>query len=261
MVTAPVKWYGGKNFLAKRIIEHFPKHRIYLEPFGGAAAVLLKKQPSEIEIYNDLDLRITRLFRVLRTRGKVFQRTVELIPYSQVEFEATATYPKRATDVEKAICDYVRFRQSFGGLGKNWSYSRTVSHGGMAGQVHAWWTAIVALPEIIDRLKKVQITCQPACEFIKRFDHEDALIYCDPPYVHAARSGKNEYEHEMTDQDHRQLAQTLRKCKAKVVLSGYPSDLYDELYGDWRCVSFNVPVHVTQSKEKPRRTECLWLNY
>jgi len=261
MVRSPVKWFGGKHFLAKRIIKQFPKHRIYLEPFGGAASVLLKKQPSEIEIYNDLDERITRLFRVLRNQGNALTRRVALIPYSQVEFASAKQYRNCTTDLDKAVCDFVLFRQSFGGLGKHWSYTKQRSRGEMAEQVYSWWNAINNLPEIISRLKRVQITCQPACEFIERFDHEDALIFCDPPYLHASRSANNDYQFEMTDQDHEQLAKVLKRCKAKVVLCGYPSKLYEKLYRGWRCVSFNVPVHTPRAKKKPRRQECLWMNY
>ncbi len=155
MIRPPVKWHGGKRYLAKRIIEHFPKHRIYLEPFGGAASVLLNKPPCEVETYNDLDLRITRLFRVLRDQGSEFVRRVRFIPYSQPEFDAAADYPDGAIDLDMAICDFVRWRQSFGGKGKSFSYTIGRARGGMAGDVNAWWTAIDQLPEIIERLRRV----------------------------------------------------------------------------------------------------------
>src|SRR5947209_10614539 len=118
LIRPPVKWHGGKRYLAKRIIAHFPPHRIYLEPFGGGASVLLNKPPVEVETYNDLDLRITRLFRALRDHGEEFVAKVQLIPYSQVEFEDAGTYPERPTEMEMAIFDFVRWRQSFGGKGK-----------------------------------------------------------------------------------------------------------------------------------------------
>lgn len=130
----------------------------------------------------------------------------------------------------------------------------------MAGQVNAWLTAVDALPEITERLKRVQILCEPAGTAIKRVDHEDALIYCDPPYLHATRTVKKAYACEMTDEDHRELARTLRQCKAKVILSGYPSELYEELYRDWRCVGFDVAAHSARVT-KPRRRECLWMNW
>ena len=113
-LRSPVKWHGGKHYLASRIIELFPEHRVYLEPFGGGASVLLNKQPVEIETYNDLDARITRLFRVLREQGDAFITAAALIPYSQAEFEDCSEYPPEATELQKALCDFVRWRQSAG---------------------------------------------------------------------------------------------------------------------------------------------------
>ncbi len=262
-IRPPVKWHGGKHYLAKRIIAHFPPHRVYLEPFGGAASVLLNKPPCEIETYNDLDPRITRLFRVLRNRGEDFARRVELIPYSQIEFEKASEYPEDATSLDKAVCDFIRWRQSFGGQGKSFSYTTGRARGGMAGDVNAWWSAIEHLPEIINRFRRVQIIRQSAFDAIPRFDHPEGLIYCDPPYVHATRSAgaRDVYAVEMTDADHKRLSRVLHKCKAKVVLSGYPSSLYDRLYGDWRRKSFDIANHSAGGRKKARKEECLWMNF
>lgn len=262
-IRPPVKWYGGKHYLAGRIIAQFPKHRIYLEPFGGGASVLLNKLPAEVETYNDLDLRITRLFRVLRDRGREFAERVCLVPYSQVEFQDAADYPAGADDLEKAVCDFIRWRQSFGGQGRSWSCTTRRSRGGMAGDVNAWWTAIEGLPRIIERLKRVQIICQPAEAAIRRFDDPEGLIYCDPPYVHSTRS-KNAidmYGIEMSDEEHRELANVLQSCQSRVVLSGYSSDLYDKLYVGWRRVEFDIANHAAGGRRKARRRECLWMNF
>jgi DNA adenine methylase len=249
--------------LAQRIIRHFPKHRVYLEPFGGGASVLLNKPPAEVETYNDIDLRITRLFRVLRDQGEEFVRRARFTPYSQVEFEAAATYPPDATDLDKAIRDFVRWRQSFGGKGEDWSYTTGRARGGMAGDVNGWWSAIELLPQIIDRIRRVQIICQSAFDAIPRFDHPEGLIYCDPPYVHSTRDKRSRdvYHAEMSDDDHRRLGQLLRRCKAKVVVSGYPSPLYDEIYRGWRVVTFEIANHAAGGRRKQRQTECIWMNY
>lgn len=257
----PLKWYGGKYYLANWIIEHFPEHRIYLEPFGGGASVLLNKAPVDVETYNDIDLRLTRFFRCLRDHGEEFVRKVSLILYSQVEFEAASEYPIGATHIEMAILDFVRWRQSFAGKGQSWSYTTKRARGGMAGDVNAWWTAIDQLPEIIDRLRRVQITCQSAFDVIPRFDHEETLIYCDPPYVHDTRcqQSTNVYQTEMQDEDHRRLAALLVKCKSAVVLSGYDSPLYDELYSGWQKVTKSIANHAAGGNQKARETECLWI--
>ncbi len=259
----PVKWHGGKRYLAKRIIEHFPLHRIYLEPFGGGASVLLNKPPVEVEVYNDLDLRISRLFRVLRDQGDQFVQRAQLTLYSQVEFQDAGTYPDNASELDMALCDFTRWRQSFGGQGQSWSYTTSRARGGMAGDVNAWWTAIDLLPEIIDRIRRVQILCQSAFDAIEKFDHPEALMYCDPPYVHSTReeNSRSIYHVEMNDDDHKRLAELLGKCKAKVIVSGYPSPLYNGLYKGWRVVSFDIANHSAGGKKKARETECLWLNF
>jgi len=262
-VRPPVKWHGGKRYLAERIISYFPAHRVYLEPFGGGASVLLNKTPVDVETYNDLDLRITRLFKVLRDNGEAFIQRVRFIPYSQVEFEQAASYPPNSSDLDMAICDFVRWRQSFGGKGDSWSYTTGRARGGMAGDVNAWWTAIDMLPQIIDRLRRVQIICQPAIEAISRFDHSEGLIYCDPPYVHQTRSkgATDIYGIEMTDDDHRQLAKALNSCKAAVVISGYRCELYDKLYSGWRRVDIDIAAHAAGGRAKSRKTESLWMNF
>jgi len=263
IVRPPVKWHGGKRYLAKRIVQHFPEHRIYLEPFGGGASVLLNKPPVDVETYNDIDLRITRLFRVLRDQGEQFVQKANLTLYSQFEFHGAAEYPEDASDLEMAFCDFVRWRQSFGGKAESWSYTTKRARGGMAGDVNAWWTAIEGLPMIIERIRRVQILCQSAFEAIPRFDHAEALIYCDPPYVHSTReeNSRNVYHAEMSDGEHRDLGRLLKKCKSKVVLSGYPSPLYQEIYAGWRTITFEIANHAAGGKTKGRETECLWMNY
>lgn len=262
-IRPPVKWYGGKKYLAPRIIEHFPEHRVYLEPFGGGASVLLNKPPCDVETYNDLDHRITRLFRVLREDGAEFIRQASLIPYSQVEFEEAATYPEGASEVEMALRDFTRWRQSFAGKRQSWSYTTGRARGGMAGDVNAWWTAIDSLPLIVDRIRRVQITCRSAFDLIPRFDHADGLIYCDPPYVHSTRchGSTRVYHTEMTDEEHVQLAGLLGECESRIVLSGYRSPLYDKLYEGWRRVEFDIANHAAGGRRKKREVECLWMNF
>jgi DNA adenine methylase len=262
-IRPPVKWHGGKRYLAARIVENFPAHRIYLEPFGGGASVLLNKEPVEVETYNDLDKRITRLFRVLRDHGEAFTNKARFSLYSQIEFDDAIAYPQSATDLDMALCDFIRWRQSFGGKGQSWSYTTARARGGMAGDVNAWWTAIEMLPEIIERIRRVQIICQSAFDAIPRFDHPEGLIYCDPPYVHSTREqhSRNVYHGEMNDNDHRELGKLLRQCKSKVVVSGYPSPLYEEIYDGWRTVSFDIANHSAGGKKKARETERLWMNF
>jgi len=263
IIRPPVKWHGGKYYLSKRIISLFPPHRIYLEPFGGAASVLLNKPPVEVEAYNDLHLKITRLFRVLQKQGQEFIDRVKFVPYSEYEFESTAHYPPDASDIDKAVCDFIRWRQSFGGRGSTWSCTTRRARGGMAGDVNAWWTAIDQLPEIIDRLRRVEILFQPAIEAIQRFDNPDVLIYCDPPYLHETRdpNSRDVYGIEMSEQEHYELGEVLKQCTSKVVISGYPSELYEDMFRSWRRIEFDIANHAAGGRKKSRKRETLWLNW
>lgn len=263
VLRPPVKWHGGKYYLAKRIISLFPQHKIYLEAFGGAASVLLNKVPAEVEAYNDLDLKITRLFRILQRNGREFIERVQFIPYSEYEFESATYYPDDASDLDKAVCDFVRWRQSFGGRGKTWSLTTRRARGGMAGDVNAWWTAIEQLPQIIDRLRRVQILSQPAIKAIRRFDHPEALIYCDPPYVHGTRApnSRDVYGIEMNEEEHYELGEVLKACVSRVIISGYHSPLYEDIFRAWRRVEFDIANHAAGGRKKARKREVLWMNW
>lgn len=129
--------------------------------------------------------------------------------------------------------------------------------------MNAWWSAIELLPQIIARLQRVQFSSQPAVDAIRKFDHVEGLIYCDPPYLHATRAkgSRDIYGVEMTDDDHQELATVLHECKAKVVLSGYVSPLYQELYRDWRIVDFEMANHAAGGSFKRKMIERIWMNY
>lgn len=212
VLRPPVKWYGGKHYLRRQIIKQFGDHHTYVEPFGGAASVLLNKKRSPVEVYNDLDLRITRLFRVLRDNGDELRRRLQLTPYSEAEF-ANAEEPTE-DEIEQARRDYVRWRQSFGGQGNTFSFTKHRMRGGMADVVSGYLSAIDdQLPKIIERLRSVQILCRPAIPVIRRWDGPKTLFYCDPTYLHSTRKegSRSVYGCEMTEDGHIELAEVLRR--------------------------------------------------
>jgi len=258
----PVKWHGGKFYLCQRIIQLFPPHDTYLEPFGGAASVLLNKPRSSVEVYNDLDERITRLFQVLRDHGPELQRRLSLTPYSEVEFQ-DAEQPA-GDEIEQARRDFVRWRLSLGGRGESFSFTLHRVRRGMADVVSGYLSMIdEELPRIIERLRTVQIVKRPALDAIRTWDSPKTLIYADPPYLHSTREegSCSIYGCEMSEEDHRELAELLKGCQAKVILSGYPSDLYEELYRGWRTVEFDMPNHAAGGRSKARKQETLWMSW
>ncbi len=266
--SAPVAWYGGKAYYAKWIIEHFPPHRVFVEPFGGAANVLLRKRPSEVEIYNDLDGRIVNFFRVLRDRGlfEEFERLVTLTPYSREEYRGLVDEPEPQDPVQRAWWFFVRARQTVGGLGMSklspngWAMStRTRRH--MAEPVSKYLSAIDGLEAVAQRFRTVAIESLPALDLIRKYNAPDVLLYCDPPYMPQTRFGSKAktYGKEMVEEDHAALLQALKGFEGKVILSGYPCELYDEVLKGWSKQTLEVKAQMANSGQT--RLEVLWMNY
>jgi DNA adenine methylase len=227
-----LRYYGGKFRLSKWIISHFPKHRIYVEAFGGAGSILLQKEKSYAEVYNDLDGEIVNLFRVSRDNGEELKRSIELTPFARKEL--AEAYAPAESPIEQARRTIIK---SLMGFGSNAIHT----HSGFRGcanrsytiPAHDWKTYPEALEKITTRLKGVIIESHQAAWVLKKYDTKDTLHYVDPPYLPETRVPGKKYRFEMTREDHVHLASVLRGLKGKVVLSGYNSDLYNTLYRGW----------------------------
>lgn len=257
-------WYGGKYSHLDWLLPLLPMTAHYCEPFGGSAAVLLNREPSSIETYNDIDGEISTFFRVLRDQKDSLIEAIGLTPFSREEFElAIAESSNGISELEKARRFFVKARQVRTGLAQTassgrWAHCRLTSRAKMAGAVSRWLGSIEDLPEIAQRLLRVQIEHDDAIKVIERYDSEQTLFYCDPPYPHSSRGDDKAYRYEMTDEDHRRLAEVLHKVQGQVALSGYHCEILDELYKDWQC--FEAPTKMIHSV-KQERTEILWTNY
>lgn len=257
-------WYGGKYVHLDFILPHLPDDaEHFCEVYGGSAAVLINRVPALVETYNDLDSELVNFFTVLRNAPDQLIREIGLTPFSREEL-AQACAPTLGLDsLERARRFYVRARQTRTGLAQTssegrWAHCVLTSRAGMAGAVSRWLGAVERLPEIAQRMQRVQIENAPALEVIERYDTPKTLFYLDPPYVHGSRGDRSAYRYEMTDEDHRKLAQVLNRIEGRAVLSGYRSSLYDELFADWRRV--DAPERLCNSS-KARRTESLWMNF
>lgn len=269
MTAAPsrpvLRWHGGKWRLAPWIIAHFPRHRVYVEPYGGAASVLMRKPRSYAEVYNDLDGSVVNLFRVLRS-----ERAHELIsaivgtPYARDEFEQS--YEPTEEPVEFARRLVVRSFMGFGSDGHNIAVRtgfRAASSRSGTTPAHDWVNLPDSLRLIVERLAGVVIENRPAIEVMRQHDGPRVLHYVDPPYLPETRSNKSRrgklryhaYAHEMDDEEHGQLLLALRELVGMVVLSGYASPLYDAALPDWRRVE-----RETYADGARARIEVLWIN-
>ncbi len=259
-----VRYHGGKWLLAPWILSHMPPHRTYVEPFAGGASVLLRKERSHGEVYNDLDGEVVNVFRVLRdpTTAAELMRLLTLTPFARLEFEMS--YDASDDPVEQARRTLLRSHAGFGSNALSGTRHATGfrSDSKRAGTTPAltWATLVDAVPAFIDRLRGVVIESKPALDLIRQHDYTEALFYVDPPYVHITRGNiagvRQKYRHELTDDDHRELSDALHGVAGMVVLSGYPCELYDkELYADWLRFERDALADGARA-----RTEVLWLN-
>lgn len=240
--TAPLmRYFGGKYRMAEWIISHFPKHTTYVEPFGGAASILLQKPRSYAEVYNDMDDQIVTVFRVFQDKEKALEleRLIKLTPYSRKEFERAFSNEKNLSDIEVARRVLIRSMMGFGSSGatKGATGFRCDSKRHYSLVAHLWKDYPAKMQMFIDRLQGIIIENRPAIDIINQHDGEDVLHYLDPPYVFGTRvMGSNKYyRHEMDDDEHVQLLELITgDIEGMVILSGYESDLYMDHLQGWK---------------------------
>lgn len=256
-----VRYHGGKWRLAPWILSHFPPHRIYCEPFGGGASVLLRKPVAFSEVYNDIDDRLVNVFRVMRdpVKSEDLRRLLELTPFARTELELA--YEDADSDVESArrtlIMSFMGFGSDSIGRGYRTGFRAKSNRSGTT-PAHDWANYPPQVKLFHERLRTVVIEKQDALQVLLKHDSFRTLHYVDPPYVLETRSasvGRHGYRHELTDEQHRELAAVLRSLHGMVVLSGYACPMYDDLYPDWRRVEIATFADGAQP-----RTEVLWLN-
>lgn len=275
-----LRYHGGKWLLAPWILSHFPDHRIYVEPFGGAASVLLQKRRSYAEVYNDLDDEIVNLFRIVRERGKELIHALTYTPFSRKEFELS--YQPTEDDFERARRTVIRSFMGFGSsaatttkwgasskgfrskgnfsgeYGKPTTGFRSNSNRSGTTPAHDWKNYPDALKGIIERLRGVVIENRDAKKVMAQHDTKNTLHYVDPPYVLSTRYNGEKtkcYNFEMKDDQHVELCEFLKQLNGTVILSGYDNELYNDLLKGW--IKHHRKAYADGAKE---RKEVLWIN-
>ena len=223
--------------MVKYLLPLIPPHITYVEPFGGGAQLLFAKPPSKVEVYNDIDEGLVNFFRVLRDARKA-PKLIELLkltPYSREEYNAyRQTWGEQQDDVEKARQWFVVCRQSFGGIfGGSWGFTVTNARGGPP----RWWNCIVGLPEVVDRLKYVQIEHHDFRKIFQIYDTPETLFYIDPPYIRETRRD-SQYRSDLTNEDHRDLVSILLQIEGMAIVSGYNHPIYNKL--SWERRDYNT---------------------
>lgn len=262
----PVSYFGSKAALAERIAAVLPEHVHYVEPFAGSFAVLFGKRPSPMETANDLDGNLMTFWRMLRDRPAELERLCAFTPHSRAEYEAA--FDLTGDDLERARKVWVLLTQGRGGHlpPKRGGWRHYQDPRGSAASMPGYLSTYIGrMPGAVERLRNVSLECRPAADIIERYGrHEGVLLYCDPPYLASVRTLNNgrgrgpDYAHELrTDDEHRELAASLRAARAAVVLSGYDSPLYAGLYADWHRLELDA---LAGNSTDAARTEVLWSN-
>jgi DNA adenine methylase len=272
-VTEPsrpaLRWHGGKWLLAPWIISHFPDHRVYVEPFGGAGSVLLRKPRSYAEVWNDLDDDVVGFFKVLQQpeMARRLHELLQITPFARRELEHA--WDATGDPVERARRLVIRSYMGFGSnahvdmrRGKATTGFRANSNRSGSTPAHDWVNYAPAILEIAERFKGVIIEHRDALLVMRAHDSVDTLHYADPPYLPETRSAmqysygkKGMYRHELDGGGHVALLDHLRELRGMVILSGYPSPVYDAALPDWR----RIERAALADGARPR-VEVLWIN-
>lgn len=252
-----LRYFGGKWILAPWIISEFPAHRVYCEPFGGAASVLMRKPRSYAEVYNDLDGEIVNVFRVLQGKETAaeLERVIRLTPFARDEFDQA--YAPSEDPVTRARAMIIRAFMGFGSDGHNADSGKTGfranSNRSGTTPAHDWANWPNQISRFHERLAGVCIENRDAKEVMAQQDSLTTLHFVDPPYVHATRGAKHGYRFEMSNEEHEQLLRFLRDLEGMVMLAGYRNEVYDGL--GWQ--SIEREAHADGARD---RIEVLWLN-
>lgn len=255
------RYHGSKFRLASWVMEHFPPHQVYVEPFGGSAAVLLQKPRAYAEVYNDLDGDVVNFFRVVQNKSSRSEliELLQLTPYARQEFELA--YEPSADPIERARRLCIRAQMGFGSAGatKGKTGFRIDCNRQYGTAMHNWLDYPQRMAAIGKRMTGVLLENRPAIDTITAHDSASTLFFVDPPYVMQTRvAGNRTYKHEMTDADHVQLLNALANVQGMVLLSGYQNDLYRESLPGWQVKT--TSSRIAAARGGGVRTECLWIN-
>lgn len=254
-MKAVIRYPGSKWRIADWIISFFPEHHSYVEPFFGSGATFFQKERSNIETINDLDEEVVNFFEWVRRDPERLSREIYLTPYSRKVYEDAFIPATNSLDKAVKFCIRANMGYGFRTIGGKVGWKCDIQGREKTYTLNDWNRTSERIILAAERLKEVQIECRPAVNVIERFNFENCLIYCDPPYLLETRSGK-QYKKEMTRVQHEELLDVLLKSKAKVLLSGYDSDLYNDALKGWRRERIESMARNCGKKE-----EVLWMNF
>lgn len=207
----PFSYIGGKRALAGQIIASFPEHKTYVEPFAGGAQVFFRKEPSKVEVLNDLDREIVNFYRICQQHYEELVRYLKFTVVSRAWFDLLyETDPMKLTDIQRAARHLYLAKTCYAGLVRHRNYSLRVDEppGFNPERIPA------LIEETHHRLARVQIECLPYEQMLTRFDKASSLFYLDPPYYE-----RKLYRYNLKPEEFVTMAERLGKLNGRFVLS------------------------------------------
>ncbi len=261
-MKTPISYYGGKQTMAKQIINLIPSHQLYCEPFFGGGAVYFCKEPSKIEIINDTNREVVNFYRTVQNDFTALEKEIRITLHSRdLHRKAKIIYqnPDMFSELKRAWAFWTLASQSFSSeLNTAWSYSkkdRPVTATSIKNK-RKGFTEDYAI-----RLQNTQIECDDAIKIMSRIDSENTFFYCDPPYYNANMGHYDGY----TIADYELLLKTLANSKGKFILSSYSSDILEKYTKahHWYKVVIEKPIaaSLATSRKKAKRIEVITANY
>ena len=269
VLKPPFSYPGAKTKSTGFIIPLLPcdNKSIYVEPFGGSAAVMLARRPVRLEVFNDRYAGVCDFYRCIRN-PELMERLcirIELTIHSREEFIWSRDTWKNADDpVERAARWYYMTMYSFSRLGRNFGRST-----GVGARLPSITDRIPHFKQIHARLCNVQIENQDWRQCIKDYDSHDTVFYLDPPYLNTVAGC---YTHGMNNDEHREFLDVVFACKGFCAVSGYSNPLYDEAPWDSRhqwntkmtlkgyaYTESNAKQDLEHLEDNRETEECLWI--
>jgi DNA adenine methylase len=258
---APFAYPQGSHYLVKKLLDLIPPHGVYVEVFGGAANLLFAKEPSKVEVYNDINSELVNFFRVLRDdqKWRLLQEKLMLTPYARDEFNLARQPAEGLDEIERARRFFVRIQMSFSGWGVAFRYSHTQN------VARQYFNKIAGFDRFHERLKTVIIENLDFEDIFRRYDSPDTFFFCDPPYIGGSVKA-NWLNIEMPPEDHERLVRTVLQAKGKVLLLGFRHPIYEKLEEQgWQVMRLEVMItftnpHQTGGKRR-RQFRYAWMNY
>ncbi|MEW6095649.1 MAG: DNA adenine methylase [bacterium] len=266
-MKTPIAWVGGKFYQSFKIMSWLPPHNLWCEVFGGSAVLTFAKEPSKIEVYNDLNEQIVNFFLVARDHAKELVKRLDSLPYARSLFQKYKNEPLPDEPIERACRWFYILQSSYSHIyGSGWAYAKIRNH------ASCFRNKMPLILKVRDRFRRVMIECLDFRQIFEKYDSKDTLFFVDPPYDFQS-SKENYYDRKhnrvpaFTEQDHRDLASICYNLQGKAIVCGYPTDLMKELYptDKWIWLPYKQILYskreCSKTKRKEIREEVLFINF